>query len=393
MVNAVYDHLIAILVVGAMFVGTVVVLPSMSFVNLQAVDQQQLRNTALNVFNAMLLDPGDPADWGSIDPNWSSGAVKRFGLAPGQNSTFYVLDPDKVQRLVKGNPLGELSYAEAKDLLGLQGYGFSFRIIPPFNVTNVNGTKIDTEHSPLEFVGPPTYNTLRCAIKVSYLDGRPIPNATVQGTLFYTSKDDFFITPSNKDLTDALGICRKDTALCIGQGDIKSLITVLSVTVSDVATIVVIYKSGSVNIVDINLVRDTMILTRTLETPRDNVWINNATFIRGGKELVYLFNSSRKNDKDYQLNTGAKRMWERSFYGLSKYDPVVFVLNFWAVDKGGRGRSEIVIAGPCQNLMGYSVFEYGDPPRSSHSVVKIQRSVVISSMTYTAELWLWKESP
>ena len=105
MVNAVYDHVVAILVVGVIFVGAVVVLPAMSFANLQAVDQQQLRNTALNVFNAMLLDTGEPTNWGSMDPFYMNDPrIKRFGLASTQGTTFYVLDPNKVQRLI-GNSL------------------------------------------------------------------------------------------------------------------------------------------------------------------------------------------------------------------------------------------------------------------------------------------------
>ena len=62
------DHLVAIVIVGIIFVGTVVVLPATSFSNLKVVDQQQLRNTAYNVFDAMLLDVGSPSKWGSSFP-------------------------------------------------------------------------------------------------------------------------------------------------------------------------------------------------------------------------------------------------------------------------------------------------------------------------------------
>ena len=118
MVNAVYDHIVAILIVGVIFVGAVVVLPAMSFANLQAVDQQQLRNTARNVFNSMLLDTGEPRNWGSIrDFKKNDPRVQRFGLASAQDSTFCVLDPDKVQRLVAGNPLNHLEYDRVRKLL------------------------------------------------------------------------------------------------------------------------------------------------------------------------------------------------------------------------------------------------------------------------------------
>lgn len=399
MVNAVYDHIVAILIICAMFTAAVIVLPQISIANIKTVDQQQLRNTALNVFNAMLLDTGLglngsslTTDWGSIEA-WSEDNVVKFGLASSRDSTFYVLDPNKVQRLVKDNPLGHLSYNRVKEILGLQDYGFYFKISPPFNVTNLDGTKIDAMHPPLKLTG----STLSYAIKVTHLDGRPIPNATVVAYIFYTTNDKFFPPIYVTQYTNALG--KSEYAISLETAYVQSLVTVFRVTVSDVATVVVTYKSGSVNIVDINLLGDNLILTRTKYTPNDNVWIMNATYITGDfGELKYLFNSSRKNDQNYQLNTGNFMMWSRKYNGLSFDDPVCFVLNFWAVDPSKdpedpkNGRTEIVIAGPFQNIMGYSVFDYGDRPRSQ-GAVRLQRSVIISGMTYTAELWLWKETP
>ncbi|MBS7621407.1 hypothetical protein KEJ32_04775, partial [Candidatus Bathyarchaeota archaeon] len=166
MVNAVYDHIVAILIICAMFTAAVIVLPQISIANIKAVDQQQLRNTALNVFNTMLLDTGLgfngtelTTDWGSIE-EWSEDKVVKFGLASSRDSSFYVLDPNKVQRLVKDNPLGYLSYNRVKEILELQDYGFYFKISPPFNVTNLDGTKIDATHPPITLTG----STLRYAI-------------------------------------------------------------------------------------------------------------------------------------------------------------------------------------------------------------------------------------
>jgi len=385
-VNAVYDHIIAIVVICVMFVGAVVVLPTLSVANIKAVDQQQLRNIALNLFNTMLLDTGEPINWGSIDP-FNISMITRFGLASARDSTLYLLDPNKVQRLIKGNPLGELPYNAVKELLGLQGYEFTFKITPPFNVTNLDGTKIDSMHPPITLIG----STLRYAVKVSYLDGRPIPNALVEATVYYTTKDAFFILRSSAS-TDSLGRCIQNVTLNNQSNDIRSIIVIFRVTVANVATMVVTYTSSLVRIADINLVGETIILTRTKDTPSDNVWIVNATYITGNGDLKYLFNASAKNDKRYQLNTGAKRMWNGTYIGLSYYDPVCFVLNFWAVDSNGKGRSEIVIAGPFQNTMGYAVFDYGNS-LLGYGSVRFQRSVIISGMTYIAELWLWKESP
>ena len=77
MVTATYEHIVIILLVGVIFVGTVVALPAINQPTFQAIDQQQLKNTALNVLNSMLLGVGSPANWGS-DP---STVVEEFGLA------------------------------------------------------------------------------------------------------------------------------------------------------------------------------------------------------------------------------------------------------------------------------------------------------------------------
>src|SRR3989304_2800360 len=153
MVNATYEHIVAILAVGAIFVATVATLPAQNFVNMQAVDQQQLRNTALNVFNTILLDPGEPSNWGSMDPFYLNDfRIEKFGLASSHDRELYALDPDKVQRLAINNPLNYLDYNRARELLGLEDYGFNLRIIPPFNVTNIDGTSILTK-TPLNVTG------------------------------------------------------------------------------------------------------------------------------------------------------------------------------------------------------------------------------------------------
>ena len=128
--NAVYDHIFAIVFIGIMFVWAVAIVPSLSFNNLQSADQQQLRNMELNVFNSLLLDTGigmngseSTLDWGSVT-SFNENMVTRFGLASSSEGAFYTLDPDKVQRLVGDNPMGNLTYKKTKELLGLDGYGF-----------------------------------------------------------------------------------------------------------------------------------------------------------------------------------------------------------------------------------------------------------------------------
>lgn len=387
MVNAVYDHIIAILVVGVIFVGTVVILPTVSLTNLQVVDQQQLRNTALNVFNAMLLDTGEPVEWGSMtDFKMNDPRVQRFGLASLWDSTFYVLDPDKVQRLVIGNPLNYCEYDFVRERLGLQDYGFHLRIIPPFNVTFLS---LNVASSSLNY-----------KVKVSYLDGTPVPNAEAYATAIYSKgKDLFNITQSGPTRTDALGLGQDTVPLEFEDPDYYMV--TLRVTVADVATLVVTSGQPFNNtIANINIVHDTMILTSTKEPPdyneppNENVWILDIMAIDSKGLLWHLLHEGK--DQDFMFNTGegSFELWSQTFFGLHDFEPVILIFNFWAIDPvTGLGRRQVLIMMAYPDILGTSIFDYGGSPKGSGSAsVKVQRSVIVSSMTYTAELWLWKES-
>ncbi len=387
MVNAVYDHIIAILVVGVMFVSTVVIVPTVSLTNLQVVDQQQLRNTALNVFNAMLLDTGEPVEWGSMtDFRMNDPRVHRFGLASLWDSTFFVLDPDKVQRLVVENPLNYCEYDFVRERLGLQNYGFHLRIIPPFNVT-------------FQSLGV-TSNSLNYKIKVSYLDGTPVPNAEAYATAIYSKgKDLFNITQSGPTRTNALGIGQDSVPLEFEDPDYYMV--TLRVTVADVATLVVTSGQPFNNtIADINIVHDTMILTSTKEPPdyneppNENVWILDIMVIDSKGWLWHLLHESKEQDYMFNTGEGTFELWSQTFLGLADFEPVILIFNFWAIDPAtGQGRRQVLIMMAYPDILGTSIFDYGGSPRRSGiASVKVQRSVIISSMTYTAELWLWKES-
>lgn len=166
MIGTVYDYLAATIIVGSIFVAAVVVVPNASYMNLLYVDHQQLRNVALETLKTMLLDAGYPENWGSQTP-FDQNSVQRFGLAHSGTSSFYVLDSEKVQRLVASNPAGHIDYEVIREKLGLQDYGFCIKIFPLFNVT------VDdlSEGSELLF-----------DINVRFNDGRAIPNAAVDAT-------------------------------------------------------------------------------------------------------------------------------------------------------------------------------------------------------------------
>ena len=391
MAGGIYDSLIGVTVVGMIFIFAVYALPNISYPNLLYVDEQQLRNTASNVLKAMLLGTGYPSDWGSEYPFEPDG-VQRYGLAYSGDPSSYMLDPDKVQRLVEENPIGHLEYEKTKELLGLKGYGFNFRIVPPLKVKknltveNVNKHKCH----------------VRFNVDVSSKDGRALPNAMVHATTIYSTKieagqneENFAIGVADGETvhTDALGKCRGiETIETPEEEEILDVIVIFRVTVAGMATIVAGYQDQPPdNIADINMLRDHIILTIPYRddpghVPKDARWIRNI-LVYGPNGLTSLLNGSRTNP--YKLTYGkGYKIWERTFENLSNDGPELLIFNFDAVV---NGRSSALIVGPHPNWLGCRVLQYGSAYGPNGAAVSVERTVSISGMTYVAQLTLWKE--
>jgi len=386
MAGELYDYIVGLAITGVVFISAVFVVPSMNYVSFLQVDQQQLRNTAEQVFKAMLLEPGYPLDWGLADP-FDQNSVSRVGLA-AENSTFYVLDSDKVQRLVTDNPIGYIEYDKARELLGLKDYGFSLSIVPPFNVTVENNV----------FEVAPNGVDLKLEVTVLSVAGEPIPNAVVESTIIYSTKkgeNASLHVIVEKNTTDPLGVCeleRHIEAPSDGE-DFSDVIVVFRVSVSDVASLFVTYQRVPPNdIAEINFVGDNIILTIPEVTPRGARWVDNIMEF-DWESFVSLYNGTRDNQLDKLTYGEGYKVWSRTLKGLKQEVPSLLIMSFWAVE-AGVGRRCILIGGPNPNWLGSRVLQYGDPAGAAGAkcVVKLQRNVVISGMTYLAEVMVWKES-
>jgi hypothetical protein len=386
--------LLAVVLVGAVFVAAVGALPNVGYVGFLSVDQQQLRNLALDVLNTMLLDAGYPLNWGSIQA-FSNSTVQRFGLALDDSSSFYALDPDKVSRLVAGYPAGHLGYETIRDRLRLQGYGFIFRIIPPFNVTINNNDPSITLANIISGV----------EVLVRYHDGSPIPNANVEATILYAKgkNDEDIYLKKTSSRTDAVGKCViRDPTL---PSDVSYFVIVFKVTVADLATITSSYTQGlNQDVLSASIVGDNV----TLQIPRkampgDN---NNTSGERWVEQITSVdengvWNFYDGSHKDDPINYGQgsdKYIWSRVFSGLNYDTPMflIFTINVPLKKEQGEskpGRQLVLFLGPRPNWMGIRVQAYGDSTgvRGATSAVKIQRNVIISGMTYIAEFIIWKQ--
>lgn len=398
LVGELYDHMIGLVITGIIAVSAIIVIPNLSYVNLLYVDQQQLRNVAMNTLKAMLLDAGYPVNWGSTQ-NFDPDQVERFGLALAGSSSFYTLDPDKVQRLVVDNPAGYIEYEDIRTELQLQGYGFSFQIIPPFKVV-VNDEDFDGEGDLV------TLEDLIAGVPVliTYNDGSPIPMASVEATLLYVLENDkdTFYTLEARNSTTALGNCVIGLDIPQSHEDkISDFILVFKATVADVTTVTSSYMEGfHEHVLDASIVGDNI----TLHIPQDHMPGGNDTSgVRWVMDIVSvdengiwnMYEGGRTNENKVTYGSGYYE-WSREFAGLS-YDAPLFIILTIDVPLGAGlgGRQLVLFLGPRPNWTGSRVVAYGDPidARGASSAVRIQRDVVIAGMTYVAELTLWKESP
>ncbi len=391
MVGELYDYVVAMVITGIIAVSAIVVVPNIAYVNLLSVSQQQLRNIALDTLKTMLLDAGYPRDWGSRQ-DFSNSTVERFGLALARSSSFYVLDPDKVSRLVLDNPAGHLGYDTIRDKLKLQGYGFNLRIIAPFNVTVNDGRPVELA-------------TMRSGVQVvvTYNDGSPIPKATVAAKLLYTKAKDvtqFYWSTPLRNTTDALGRCTiRNADPDFQSADILDFILTLTVTVAGVASISATYMSGfHQQTASASIVGDTV----TLWIPEDAIPSEQPRGVRRIMSVVAVTESGAYtiytggNSPDDSMTWGeGYSYWVRLFEGLSYEEPLFLIFSIRvSVGKEG-GLCLVLFLALRPNWMGARVQAFGDARGfgGASSAVRVQRDVVISGASYVAELTLWKESP
>jgi len=385
MTGEAYDHMMALVVLGVIFTASVFVVPSLSYVNLLYLDQQQLQNIALSAMKTILFDEGYPANWGSMHglSQFNPSDVKRFGLASLGDPSLYVLDPDKVQRLAY-NPMGSIPYSKARDLLGTTGYDFSIVLRPQFNVAA--DVTIGSDKKSISF-----------NVNVSRYGGQPIPNAIVSATIVYSLDDGNTYgngaVNMEKRYTDSLGRCAGTQSISAPPGSqITDVAVIFRVTVADRMTMVISKQSrpnpddaAKIAIVGDNIVAK---IDESLPGSMDARWICSITMYNF-ETSVNLYNRTAPPWGDADLKKG-DNMWNMTFPGLGFTEPsiLIFTIRTESEDKGGR--TIVLLIGPFTLWSQGGVIEMNSGPASSGASVTIDRDVIIAGMAYIAELRLWK---
>lgn len=388
MVGEAYDHLMAAVVLGAIFMAAVFVVPTLSYVNLLYLEQQQLQNVALSAMKTILFDDGYPANWGSMHGinMFNENDVTRFGLSDPKDTSMYVLDSNKVQRLAN-NPLGNISYTKVKALLGLSGYDFSIMLRPLFNVDRIVTIQRATNEQSA---------TITWKANVSRSDGQPVPKAVVSPTIIYAvdaSSGFMTRTVQSRTETDLLGRCQGVEPLSVtGNDKIKDIIVIFRVTVADRATLVVSSQDTQDpgDIAKINVVGDTIVLTVPTGMPgsSDARWITNIQMYNFETTINLLNGTGTGNDN--KLNYGSLTVWSQAFAGLDSTDIGVLIITFRTETLGPGGRTLAILVGPWALWNQGGIMQFHSVPVGSGASASIQRDVIIAGMAYIAELRLWK---
>jgi hypothetical protein len=376
MVAPVFEHITAIIFVSMLFFTAVIAVPAISYVNLLYVDQQQFRNVALEALNSMLLGMGYPSEWGSSTP-FNESDVTQFGLALSESSSFYVLDPEKVQRLDVDNPSGSLDYETMRTLLELQDYHFNIKIMPPFNVTAAC-----TQGNP----------SLLYEVKVTFNDGRPIPNANVEATILYLKDKTDYLTTETENSTNWLGQCTIEKELPSGVTD---YVVVLRTTVAGLATVTSTYMEGldhqhttNASIIGENI---------SLSIPEGPGWQKGSAGKRWVESIAvvsadgtwYIYDGNKLDDPIIWSDSKNGWAWSRLFSYLSYLNPIFIIFNLSVPSP----RQLVFFVGPFTTTSGYRIFDFGSSPQSAGGgALKLSRSVEIAGMTYIFELLMWKRT-
>ncbi len=225
--NAIYEYIVATVVVILLVGLTFVNLTSSTLVGVNILNGDQINTVAGEVFNKIILTPGDPIDWNRI-------TVKSLGLAKN-NSKAFTLDRDKVLCLKNGS----INVDEARRLLGLENlydnrYNYSFSLsISPALIINV--TKISY------IAGRHSFNVM-----VKDLNGLPVSTVVVEG--YYVNDTDHWNTGDaivrNSTTTGIDGLATLNF-ISKNPKDVVLLITAKSYTTVTVAEFYVLSSSNT----------------------------------------------------------------------------------------------------------------------------------------------------
>lgn len=319
-------------------------------------EKEQLKDTAQKILTQILLDTGDPPDWGSnitIDET----DLTRFGLARYGESTreAYTLDLDKVLRLNRTEQMYLISAPRVLNLLNLgQDYGLALEISPPLIV--------DVTAIP---------NTDRYEIRVSSEYGEmPMATADVAGRIYYFNSTENKIakTATKYNYTGYDGKCTLDFGII--PTEIKTLIVAVNYYgVRLVKTHIPAAQTPAVipaNVLGNYIFSNDLSLTSTKEACEIIVAKN----VTSGRYMI--------EDVTFNLSRVAPIQYELSY--LDPYTVTTIALS--------QDNSKLVVASRDATLTYASISGSWSFPFA----YSLERTVSVGFSTYVVRLYIWRMS-
>jgi len=252
----IYEYLFTAIIILSMLFASSTMITTLSEPSRNVSEREQLKITAQKLMAQILLDPGDPADWGN--DLTVEGNLKTFGLAKHSETTrdAYVLDPYKVLRL--NDALLQLDRSlyippsRLRDLLNLGNeYGLALEFSPALVVS------IDKKGS----------DRYELTVMSEY-GGLPIVGANVTARMYYYDVDSNNVVGTDLIVneTEYRGKCIVDF------GSIPSEMKILIVLVEYYGMrLVRVFSAGS-NLIRAHLLGDFLFVDKTCTISRDEVY-------------------------------------------------------------------------------------------------------------------------
>jgi len=348
----IYEYLFTAIIIVLILLSSSTMIETISEPSRSTSEKEQLKVTAQKLMTQLLLDPGNPPDWGNnidIDPS----NLTTFGLAKYSETTreAYVLDADKVLRLDNTNPLF-LPPSSVINLLNLgYEYGFALEFYPALNVTiaPINSTSSSDRYN----INVTEYNEL------------PIVMADVTARMYYynSSSQTIATTGAIFNQTGADGKCIVDF------GNVTTEMKILSLVINYYGIRIVKSFTVGSNVTQVHLIGNHALLNQPY-----NLSSSATEIIVTKKDGVYTIESVKSN-----LNKINATIFELAYVEPS----TVAILT---VSEDG---TKLILASKEATLT-YSSIQ--GVSLSFPFAYSIERSVTIGGSAYIVRLYLWRMS-
>ena len=341
----IYEYLFTAIIIVTILLASSTMIGTLSGPSRSVSEKEQLKVAAQKIITQLLLDTGDPSDWGS-DVTIDESNLKAFGLAKHGETTrdAYVLDPDKVLRLDNTHPLF-IHPSRIINLLNLgKEYGLTLEIFPAIKVnltidSNEYKVKVSSEYGEL-----------------------PIFGADVTARMYYASNGAINRSLTLTSQTRANGECT------FNFGNISSEMKVLILGINYYGVRVVkVFPAGSV---------------AKAHFVGNHLFLNEAYNISGNEAYEIIV---EKRDGGYMI--------EDVKFSLDKVGDVKFDLTYvepstvaiLAISEDG---TKLIFASKEVNLTYSSIPGVWSFPFA----YSVERSVVIGGSAYIVRMYLWRMS-